>query len=70
MQIVRAIPIAIYAPSLSIAFLAILIAPKIKTRYKTIIAPATINPISSPITAKIKSVVLGYKYPKLSLISL
>ena len=25
--------------------------------------PATINPISSPITAKIKSVVLGYKKP-------
>ena len=29
--------------------------------YKTIIRPAITNPISSPITEKIKSVVLGYK---------
>jgi hypothetical protein len=34
-----------------------------KNTYTTIILPDIINPISSPITEKIKSVVLGDKYP-------
>ena len=36
----------------------------IRTIYIIIIPAQVINPISSPITAKIKSVVFGYKNPK------
>ncbi len=35
----------------------------INTTYNIIIAPATTNPISSPITENMKSVVFGYKNP-------
>ena len=62
-KIFRAIPIEIYEPKSSLEVLAILIAFVIIIIYKIIIAPEKINPSSSPITEKIKSVVLGYKYP-------
>ena len=63
-KIFRATPIAIYEPKSSLAVFAMLIALVINITYIIIIALHTIKPISSPITEKIKSVVLGYKKPK------
>ena len=50
-------------PQNSFAVFATYTAFVINITYKIITAPATINPISSPITENIKSVVLGYKKP-------
>ena len=60
---IPAIPAAINEPVLSLAVLAIYKALVTSITYIITIAPDTIKPISSLITEKIKSVVLGYKNP-------
>jgi len=52
---------AIYEPKSSFAVFAILMDLVINNIYTIITMAATRNPSSSPITAKIKSVVFGYK---------
>ena len=56
-------PEAINEPVSSFAVLATYKHFVMSTTYNMMTAPATITPISSPITANIKSVVLGYKNP-------
>lgn len=62
--ILRAIPAAIYEPKSSPAFFAMLIVLVIRAIKRTIIELHATKPISSPTTANIKSVVLGYKKPR------
>ena len=62
-KILRAIPIAIYEPKSSFAVFATYIAFVTKITYSIITPAETINPISSAISEKIKSVVFGYKKP-------
>ena len=60
------IPVMPEAMSDPVSFFAVFATYKhfaINSTYSIITVPAIINPISSPITANIKSVVLGYKNP-------
>lgn len=62
--IFRVNPITKYEPKLSGAVFATCIHFEINSTYIITITLHTIKPNSSPITEKIKSVVLGYRYPK------